>query len=138
MSSQAKRMNKTAERAAWTAAITGEKPAKRGRTGQRAHRSPGEEAFALHLAANGIESRRQYRFCPTRKWAADFAWPHLLLIVEIDGHVHRIKERFAADIERHNWLQMNGWRHLRFSTKMVLSGEAIEMTKIAIGSTEPV
>ena len=88
--------------------------------------SPGEAELELHLAVYRINVIRQYQFCPTRKWKADFAWPDRKLIVEIDGQVHRIKERFAADIERHNWLALNGWMHLRFSTKMVKSGEAID------------
>ncbi len=87
--------------------------------------SRGEAELALHFRCYSIPVERQYRFCPTRKWAADFCLPDRKLVIEVDGMVHRIKERFIADIERSNWLALNGWTLLRYSTKMVIDGTAI-------------
>lgn len=99
--------------------------------------SPGEEVFALHCRLYGLSPKREFVFHPIRKWRLDFAWPHLKLAVEIEGGVHRIKGRFESDLAKYNALAMNGWRLLRYSSKMVKSGKAINEVMIAIGSTEP-
>lgn len=100
--------------------------------------SRGEETFAFHCRVHGLSPVREFVFHPTRKWRLDFCWPHLKLAVEIEGGVHRIKGRFKSDLAKYNALALDGWRLLRYSPKMVESGEAINEVMIAIGSTEPV
>lgn len=51
------------------------------------------------------------------------------LAVEVDGQVHRIKGRFAADIERHNALMLAGWRWARVTPRMVETGEALALVR---------
>ena len=87
--------------------------------------SRGEEAFALHCRVNGLTPVREYCFHLTRKWRIDFAWPDRKLAVEIESSVHRIKSRFAGDLDKYNALQKQGWTLLRYTAKMVDSGEAI-------------
>jgi very-short-patch-repair endonuclease len=96
--------------------------------------SEGEAALALHIRALKLpKPERQYRFTEAlardkkaRKHAFDFCWPDRMLAVEVDGGVHRIKERFRADIERHNLAQILGWRVLRFSPADIKAGKAID------------
>lgn len=67
----------------------------------------------------------QYVFHPTRKWRIDFAWPDMKLAVEIESSVHRIKGRFAGDLDKYNALNRAGWMLLRYTAKMVTAGDAI-------------
>lgn len=109
------------------------KPRKAGRVP-----SPGEEALALHLRAYGVAAVRQHLFAEHlgRGFAFDFAWPELRLAVEVDGAVHRIKGRFAADVERHNLAQLLGWRVLRFRPADVLSGKAIDAVRAVLAGDD--
>ena len=75
------------------------------------------------------EPFREFVWHPTRNFRADLAWPALKQIVEVDGAVHRMKDKFARDIERHNLLMMQGWRYLRVTPQMVRSGEALTVVK---------
>jgi very-short-patch-repair endonuclease len=88
--------------------------------------SQGEEEFALHCQIYRLDPVREYQFHPTRRWRVDFAWPDRKVAVEIEGSVHRIKGRFARDIEKYNALARNGWIVLRYSAKMVHAGTAID------------
>jgi very-short-patch-repair endonuclease len=90
--------------------------------------SRGEATLALHLKAYNMEGWvQQYRPDPERKYRLDFAWVDRKLAVEVDGAVHRIKGRFKADVERHNLLQLLGWKVLRFTPADVEAGKAIDV-----------
>lgn len=94
--------------------------------------SAGEESFALHCRAifpRSLQPVRQHPVLAGRKWALDFAWPDRMLAVEVDGAVHRIKGRFAADLERSVVLTLLGWRVLRFSPAQVESAQAIDVVE---------
>ena len=63
---------------------------------------------------------REFRFHPTRKWRADFAWPGKLVLVEIEGGVwRRSKGRhtnptgFIKDCEKYNNAALLGYTVLR-------------------------
>lgn len=63
----------------------------------------------------------QHVFHPERKWRFDFAWPDLLVAVEIDGGVfqsratgHRSIGGLIRDMEKSNAAQIQGWCLLRF------------------------
>jgi very-short-patch-repair endonuclease len=79
---------------------------------------------------------RQYKYLPDRKYKADFAWPGFMLAVEVDGSVHRIKERFAEDCRRQNELKFAGWHVFRVTGAMVRSGEAIKVVLRALDWAE--
>ena len=94
-------------------------------------KSPGEEAFALHCRAEKLVAPdREHQFHPTRKWKFDFAWPPWKLAVEIEG-LSRGKSRhttfsgFREDCAKYNAAAILGWRVLRYSTEMVIRGDAI-------------
>ena len=67
-----------------------------------------------------------------RRWAFDLAWPSLKLAVEVDGAVHRIRERFKADLEKRQAADRLGWRVLPVSPRQVESGRALELVRDAL------
>ena len=79
---------------------------------------------------------REYLFSLGRKWRLDFAWPERKLAVEIESSVHRIKGRFARDIEKYNALQRAGWMLLRYTAQMVTAGTAITEVLEVVGGAE--
>lgn len=85
----------------------------------------------------------QLRFAPKRRWRADFAWPKARLIVEIEGGLwsrkgakrckvcggtptgrHTSGKGFEGDLEKYNAATLLGWAILRFTPRMVRTGEA--------------
>ena len=74
----------------------------------------------------------EHRFAQPRKWRFDIAYPPILFAVEVDGMVHRIKERFVADLEKHQAAFAAGWRVLRVSPAQVRSGEACQLVEQAL------
>ena len=97
-----------------------------------------EDMLALLMAAEGLPAPvRQYKFCPKRRWLADFAWPDARLIVEVDGGIwtgggHTSGSGRTRDMERDNWCTLNGWRVLRFTTGQAKNGEAIHTIREAL------
>jgi hypothetical protein len=92
--------------------------------------SPGEELFALHLRANGIEFEREFRFFQGRKWRSDFYIPMIHTLVEIEGGVwvfgrHSRGKGYSSDLEKINRATIMGYRYLRYTTTMVELGHAI-------------
>lgn len=74
--------------------------------------------------------QREYFFHPQRLWRFDYAWPTLLLAVEIDGAVytqgrHTRGSGFEEDCVKINEATLLGWRVLRFTTGQVNSGYAL-------------
>jgi very-short-patch-repair endonuclease len=107
-------------------------PPQRPRSKAPKKKSPGEEGLVLALRANGISDyEREYQFDPKRQWKFDFAWPDRRLAVEIEGGTKFGKSRhsqgdgFEEDCRKYNAAAVLGWTVLRFSTAMVMSGEAL-------------
>lgn len=97
--------------------------------------SVGEETFALHCQAYFHpvnQPTREYQFIADRKWRFDFAWPGKLVAVEVEGGTsfgrsrHSKGEGFERDAAKYNRAAREGWTVLRYSTRMVTSGEAID------------
>lgn len=85
-----------------------------------------EAMFALHVRAVDLpQPKRNYVFLPDRKLELDFCWPELRLGVEIEGSVHRIKERFHGDFEKHALALIHGWTVMRVDGRAIRSGKAI-------------
>jgi very-short-patch-repair endonuclease len=91
--------------------------------------SVGEETFAFQMKLRGLTPVREYRFCETRQWRADFAFIEQRILVEIEGGAHSRGRHnrasgFEKDIEKYNAAGMQGWLVLRYTTQMVKSGLA--------------
>ena len=102
--------------------------------------SAGEATFALHCRLElppAMQPKREYVPFPPRKWRLDFCWPDRKLAVEIESSVHRIKSRFASDLDKYNRLNLEGWTLLRYTRKMVETAEAIDTVKAFLRSTPP-
>ena len=70
--------------------------------------------------ANGLpEAIEEHRFHPTRRWRFDYAYPELMIAIEIEGGVHVIgrhvrAQGYIGDCEKYNTAQIMGWIVLRF------------------------
>lgn len=104
-----------------------------------------ETRLELLIRAHGLpKPRQQYQFHPTRKYRADFAWPHARLLVEVQGGVwakgggrHTRGTGYEADCERMVLAQLAGWRILYVTEKAIGSGQAVAWIKAALGDTLP-
>lgn len=87
--------------------------------------SRAEAMFDLQLKALDIRGHvRNHRFCPGRKFELDFAWVEWKIAVEIQGAVHRIRDKFARDTEKMFLEHLHGWRVIRATKDDVVSGRA--------------
>ena len=94
--------------------------------------------FALHIRARHLPiPAREYQFDQHRKWRADFAFLSPKILVEIEGGVggksrHTSAKGFDDDSRKYSAAAIAGWMVLRFSTRMVKSGEAITTLEKAL------
>ncbi len=81
---------------------------------------------------------KEYKFCSTRKWRCDYAWPEYKLAVEIEGGLwkygrHNNPKGYINDMEKYNNLSLMKWTLLRYQPnnidweqiKYVLKGDKI-------------
>lgn len=89
--------------------------------------SPGEEAFALHCRVENLDPVREFQFHRTRKWRFDFYFPEKKLAVEVEGGYGGRHQRtgFATDMQKYNAAASMGIMVLRFTTRDVMRGDAI-------------
>jgi very-short-patch-repair endonuclease len=64
-------------------------------------------------------------------YAVDFACPAVKLIIELDGPLHDEPEQMAFDAQRTEYLQLNGWRVMRFKNDEVFVYPGAVQRKIA-------
>lgn len=101
--------------------------------------SVGEETFAQHCQAYGLKPEREFLFLRDRKWRFDFAWPSRKLALEVEGGTsfgrsrHSKGKGFESDAAKYNRAAREGWIVLRYSTRMVTSGEAIDEVLEVLG-----
>ena len=91
-----------------------------------------EERMALLIKVSpwcGVP-KRQFRFCPERRWKIDFAWPDEKVALEVEGGTwsggrHVRGKGFEADCEKYNELAVMGWQLVRVTGNMIRSGTAL-------------
>lgn len=118
-------------------AITAGRSAKKkpDRIARQAGRSILEAHFALQVRAHKLPApAEEYRFAPKRRWAFDFAWPGLLLAVEVEGGIysqgrHVRPAGFQKDCEKYNEATSLGWLVLRYTAQDIKSGKAIDQVR---------
>jgi very-short-patch-repair endonuclease len=114
-----------------------DRPSSPGST-QRGGLSLLEEQFALQLRALKLpEPVREFVFAKPRRWRADFAWPELKVLVEVEGGTwvngrHNRGAGFEADLIKYNAAALLGYAVLRFSGAAVKSGDAARTTALAL------
>ena len=116
-----------------------------------------EEMLDMHIRAakltDGME--REYRFAAMacggtgkglrqrladaelQDWRLDFAWPDRHLAVEVEGGVwtggrHTRGAGFEEDARKYNVLALLGWRLLRFTSRSIQSGVALQSIEAAL------
>lgn len=101
--------------------------------------SVGEETFALHCSAHQLRPEREFRFDEDRKWRFDFAFPGKKIGVEIEGGTwtngrHSRGTGYEKDLRKYNAAARLGWIVLRYSTRMVTDGSAIDEVLEVLGA----
>ena len=105
--------------------------------------SPLELRLLVLIRASGFpEPEPEYPFAKHlgRRWRFDFAWPDLMLAVEVDGGAwvpgggrHTRGAGFAADHDKFNRATLLGWRVLRFTSRHLEDGSALADLAEALG-----
>lgn len=104
-------------------------------------RSDIEELLSHHIKLAGlpppVEWPTQFYPIEGRKYHTDFAWPAHMLIVEVDGAVHRIGGTFKSSFERGALLLIAGYRVLHVGGDEVRGGIAIEWIRQLLLQSKP-
>lgn len=95
--------------------------------------SKGEETFALQCRVYHFTPVREFKFAEGigRKWAFDFAFPEEMVAIECEGGTrfgmsrHSRGDGYENDLEKYNCATRLGWRVYRYTTEMIMRGEAI-------------
>lgn len=97
-----------------------------------------EAALLLYMKANELPAPElDHRFHPRRRWKFDFAWPALMLAVEVEGGVwhggrHTTGKGFTEDCVKYNEAALLGWTVLRVTGDQVGDGTAIDWIRRAM------
>jgi hypothetical protein len=79
---------------------------------------------ALWALLGGPALEREYRFHPERKWRFDYAAPHAMIAIELNGGVwsggrHVRGAGYLRDREKINAAQLLGWKVIELGTGQV-------------------
>lgn len=96
-----------------------------------------EEMFSAQLKIlNTPIPVQQFKFCPDRKFSADFAWPERKILVELEGGIwrrgggaHSHPANIIRDIEKQTLAAYHGYRVFRFWENDIKSWSAANMMK---------
>lgn len=89
-----------------------------------------ETELAQQITFAGLPTpRREFRFALKigRKFRADLAYPDKMLLIEIDGGCHAVKQRWHDGILRGQIAQQLGYRVIVVLPEQVKSGEALRI-----------
>ena len=97
--------------------------------------------FSRDIVGNAPGIRARLKAAGLKDWRFDFAWPDLMIAVEVDGGVwtrgrHVRGAGFVADMEKLNAAQKQGWAVYRFASNHLTSGYAIDMIKEVLKETQ--
>ena len=97
-----------------------------------------EALLALQIRAAKLpEPKREFAFCPTRRWRFDFCYPDKMLAIECDGGTWKLSGHTSGkgherDCEKRNEAVLMGYRVLTFSGGMIKRGEALRVIEKAL------
>ncbi len=101
-----------------------------------------EMILANRLAIAGLPvPEYQFKFCSTRRWRADMAYPAAMLLIEADGGTwsggrHVRGKGFESDCEKTSTAAAMGYRVIRLTRTMIEDGRAVALIRQALtGST---
>lgn len=90
-----------------------------------------ENELEFQMKAAGLpEAVREFKFCSTRNWRADYTFPSMRILIEVEGATwsggrHTRGQGYEDDCEKYNTAQELGFVVLRFTSGPVRSGEAL-------------
>ena len=89
------------------------------------------------IAAKLPSWKTEFKFHSTRRWRFDFAWPEIMLAVEVEGGIfvkgrHTSPMGFLADCEKYNTAVCMGWSLLRFAAPVINDGSCLETIGICM------
>jgi len=101
-----------------------------------------EEKFWQQITAYKLPVPvREHRFHAKRRWRFDFAWPDLMIAVEIEGGTwsrgqsrHTSGKGYEGDCEKYSTAAIDGWCVIRATSSMVTSGKAINLLILAVSN----
>ena len=88
------------------------------------------------LRSKKIDGYRFRRQQPIFDYIVDFYCHKLMLIIEVDGEIHSLKEIREYDKKRENILKINGYRLIRLSNLEIETETDSAITKIRTYITE--
>lgn len=100
----------------------------------------GERSMETQLRRIGATGFvRELRFDEARRWRFDFAWPDLLVALEVEGATwtagrHTRGAGYEADCEKYDEAAIRGWMVIRVTTDMVDDGRAASLIVRALWS----
>ena len=130
---------------AWSRSVPPVHPPTRPLARAKTPRTPSPLGLRLMvlIRASGFEERvAEYPFARHlgRRWRFDFAWPALMLAVEVDGGAwvpgggrHTRGAGFVADHDKMNRATLLGWRVLQFTSRYLADGSALADLAEALG-----
>ena len=89
------------------------------------------------FAEHGIKPETEWKFCETRRWRFDFAWPDQKVALECEGGVwtggrHSRGKGMIADMHKYNTATVLGWRVLRTTPSELCMQETVDMVKAVL------
>ena len=98
-----------------------------------------EDALEFQMRAVGITKTmvREHVFAPPRRWRFDFAWPDLMVALEVEGGSwirggHNRGADFERNAEKYNEAALQGWLLIRVTTNMIKDGRAVAVAERAV------
>lgn len=85
---------------------------------------------AMATGGTGKGVRQRLKAEGLKDWRFDFAWPELMLAVEVEGGAwvggrHTRGKGFLEDLRKYQAAQMMGWTVYRTAGELIKSGEAV-------------
>ena len=81
---------------------------------------PAADLLFADLCREVAEPKREYRFQSVNRWRFDFAYPPLLLAIEVDGKGrHQTDAGTREDLQKHNAATELGWKVLHYPARSV-------------------
>ena len=95
-----------------------------------------EETLALQILVMKLPAPvREYKFHPVRRWRLDFAWPEIMLAVEVEGGGWMTKSRhtsgagFRSDMDKYHAAMDLGWTIYRCDGALINDGRAVALVQ---------